>query len=648
LVLHNRAELTLVCLQSVLATVQCAYEVILVDNASTDETGKLLERIHGAQIVRNRENLGYPIAVNQACRLARGKNLLLLNNDTQLLGSSVRVAERFLSDNPGVGAVGGRVLQLEGCLQEAGNIVWQDGYPLAYGRSRSPDDPSCTFQRDVDYCSGVFLMTPREVFLNLEGYDETFSPAYFEDVDYCLRLWQSGWRVVYHPDIALLHYEFGSSLSMSQPHELMTRNHAYFFSKHRWWLASRYPNVPSNLQKARSLAKVAGRILFIEDRVPHGQLGSGMPRACQILRDLVSLGYFVTFYPLCFPQDEFSNATADVPEGVEVMTGYGTRGLPEFLKERHDYYDIVLVSRPHNMEVLRNVLSNHPESLGQTKVIYDAEAIYCGREAQKWALLGRPWSPRQIRDRLQEELNLAKGCWAVVAVSETEARPFQRSGFDRVYRLGHSLDVHPGLTDFSARNGLLFVGPIHAPDTPNADSVRWLLGNIVPHIVRQTSTPIKLSLVGSHCPEFLSNSVTHPQVRVLGPIKDLRPVYDQARLFVAPTRFAAGIPLKVYEAAAHGLPVVATSLLAAQVGWRHERELLVADTSEEFATQCLRAHENVDLWQRLRNNALEAVQRDCNPRIFTDTLQAMVQEALGEPVSEPLEGTEVLPLLPAA
>src|SRR5262245_33930683 len=66
LVLYNRAELTLACLQSLLATAQCTYEVILVDNASTDETGRLLERIHGAQIVRNPENRGYPVAVNQA------------------------------------------------------------------------------------------------------------------------------------------------------------------------------------------------------------------------------------------------------------------------------------------------------------------------------------------------------------------------------------------------------------------------------------------------------------------------------------------------------------------------------------------------------------------------------------------------------
>ena len=60
-------------------------------------------------------------------------------------------------------------------------------------------------------------------------------------------------------------------------------------------------------------------------------------------------------------------------------------------------------------------------------------------------------------------------------------------------------------------------------------------------------------------------------------IDDIRPFYNQARLFVAPTRYAAGIPHKVHEAAAYGLPIVTTSLIAQQLGWKHETELLVRD-----------------------------------------------------------------------
>jgi glycosyltransferase involved in cell wall biosynthesis len=105
-------------------------------------------------------------------------------------------------------------------------------------------------------------------------------------------------------------------------------------------------------------------------------------------------------------------------------------------------------------------------------------------------------------------------------------------------------------------------------------------------------------------------------------------VYEQARVFVAPTRFAAGIPLKLCEAAAHGVPIVATSLLARQLGWHPETHLLTADTAEEFAAQCVRLYHDHDLWRHLRTNALRAVQADFDSTSFSDTVQTMLQDAL--------------------
>ena len=85
---------------------------------------------------------------------------------------------------------------------------------------------------------------------------------------------------------------------------------------------------------------------------------------------------------------------------------------------------------------------------------------------------------------------------------------------------------------------------------------------------------------------------------------------------MAPTRFAAGIPLKVYDAAAHGLPTVVTSVLARSVGWQHECETLVADTPQAFADACQRLHDDAGLWERIRGAALDAVKRDCRPETF--------------------------------
>src|SRR5207244_8292943 len=118
---------------------------------------------------------------------------------------------RVIRSAPDIGAVGGRQVFLDGTLQEAGSIVWRDGSCLGYGRGDDPFAPMYMFRRDVDYCSAAFLLTPRRVWEKLGGFDEAFQPAYYEDSDYCARLWERGLRVVYEPRAMILHYEFGSS-----------------------------------------------------------------------------------------------------------------------------------------------------------------------------------------------------------------------------------------------------------------------------------------------------------------------------------------------------------------------------------------------------------------------------------------------------
>lgn len=119
-----------------------------------------------------------------------------------------------------MGAVGGRIVLPDGTLQEAGSIIWSDGSCLGYGRGRNPEDGEFLFQRDVDYCSGAFLLTPRELFEEMGRFDTAFSPAYYEETDYCVRIWKSGRRIIYNPDVVIDHYEFASSATTSDAIEL--------------------------------------------------------------------------------------------------------------------------------------------------------------------------------------------------------------------------------------------------------------------------------------------------------------------------------------------------------------------------------------------------------------------------------------------
>ena len=128
IVLYNRVDLTLQCIQSVIAQPYDNYEVIVVDNGSTDQTGYVLKRLCGnANVIYNSENRGFLDACNQGAEKARGQKLLFLNNDTIVLGNSIGLAAEILESSDDIGAVGGRLILPDGTLQEAGSFVEKNG-----------------------------------------------------------------------------------------------------------------------------------------------------------------------------------------------------------------------------------------------------------------------------------------------------------------------------------------------------------------------------------------------------------------------------------------------------------------------------------------------------------------------------------------
>jgi GT2 family glycosyltransferase len=251
LVLFNRGELTFACLRSLAENYRERLEVIIVDNASQDDTAMLLDRLQGVQVIRNAENRNFLLAVNQAAKAAKGEYLLLLNNDAQVLPGTIHSALRTIRSASDIGAVGGRLILLDGTLQEAGSIIWRDGSCMGYGRGDNPFAPMYMFRRDVDYCSGAFLLTPRRVWEELGGFDETFKPAYYEETDYCMRLWQRNRRVVYDPNAILLHYEFGSSESTAQATDLQREHQRVFAARHHASLSAQYSPDLNSVLSAR-------------------------------------------------------------------------------------------------------------------------------------------------------------------------------------------------------------------------------------------------------------------------------------------------------------------------------------------------------------------------------------------------------------
>lgn len=623
-VLYKQAGLTRTTLQALADQRGVAFETIVVDNASDDETEALLHRVRGARIVRNEKNAGFLRAANQAAALARGRHLVFLNSDAILQQGALAAALARLDAEPAIGVLGGRIVLTAGGLQEAGNVIFRDGSTLGIGRDEDPFCPAAMASRATDYVSGVFMAVRAPLWRMLGGFDERFAPAYYEDTDFCLRAWRAGFRVVYEPAVLVEHLEWGSATGDEAPRQ-MRDNRQRFVDCHREWLKDQPAHAPQPLAGDRWRSPEdrprRPRVLILDNEVPHMVKGGGLPRArlmLQALRD-----WPVTFFPLWQEEDDWREVYASLPPSTEVALGCGMGRLEAFLEQRRGVYDVMVVSRPPNLQVLSPLLRRRPELFAGMRMIYDAEALFALREIPEAAVRGRPLKRAAAQARLAAELALARGADQVWVVSERDARLFRAAGHT-VRILSHAISARRTALGPLHRSGLLFVGALH-PDTPNEDGLVWFITEVMPRLRALLPQPPVLSVVGINRSRRVSD-LAGDEVQLLGPVDSLEPLYDRARVFVAPVRFAGGVPAKVIEAAAHGVPVVASAVLVRQLDWTAGMDIQSARDADAFARGIARLLRSDDLWSRQQR----AAWGQCDARYSPERFGQILRDALSE------------------
>jgi GT2 family glycosyltransferase len=203
------------CLQSIRAGAPAlSYDVALVDSGSQEQATRSLyselaqnERV---QIVDFTGPFNYSAAINLGARRASGEILVFLNNDTEALDSEWLAELARWASRPEIGVVGARLAYPDGTIQHAGIVLGMEGHashvfggarPGDFGPFGSPD-----WYRDYSAVTGACMAMRRAVFEEVGGFDERFELV-FSDVDFCLRVIQAGYRVVYTPFAHLMHYE---------------------------------------------------------------------------------------------------------------------------------------------------------------------------------------------------------------------------------------------------------------------------------------------------------------------------------------------------------------------------------------------------------------------------------------------------------
>jgi GT2 family glycosyltransferase len=626
-VMHNNFALTMLTLSSLRANYKADIDLILIDSGSTDQTRSITRFVRGAKVLRFDSNIGYVIGCNAALVALAAPAVLYLNNDVELLPDAVAAALRRLDSDPQIGAVGAKIIRMHGKLQEAGSIVWRDGVTLGYLRDASPLSPEANFVRDVDFCSAAFLMVRTELVRRLQGFGTGFAPAYYEDADLCARIIQTGLRVVYDPSVAIYHYEYGTAVSPLAVKQQIARSRQEFVRRNLGFLRERYDADPMTQIFARSRDTGQRRILFVEDQVPLRILGSGFVRSNDLIRVMAALGFHVTVFPIYGGRSDIIGLYSDMPDAVEVMCDRSLEDLPGFLASRDGYYDTIWIVRTHNLdrtcELLKHyVLRKEPAP----RIILDTEAIAALRDDAQFTL-NTTSDSFDLDAAIKQEFSNATLCRNIVVVNEREAEVLRKLDLKNVSVIGHARGVDPTERPFSDRSGMLFIGAIHAMNSPNYDSLLWFVDEVLPLVEQELGWETRLTIIG-----YLAEHMTlerfrnHSRITIHGPVEETRGQYDRHRVFIAPTRFGAGTPYKVFEAASFGLPVVASELLRRQLNVS-EPVILSADVSDPalFADNIVRLHRDPVLWQNVRHAAIEWLQKENN---MTDYYRA-IGELLG-------------------
>lgn len=629
---HGKWSFTRACLASIAASrPKVPFEVLIVDDASPDDTVSRIAGCAGVRLVRTDRNLGFVGACNTGAGQARGELLVFLNNDTEVTAGWLDALVETAYSAEDIGLVGAKLVSPDGVLSECGGIVFSDGNGWNYGRGAPADDPRYAVLREVDYCSGAALLVRADVFASVGGFDSRYAPAYYEDTDLAFAVRAAGYRTLVQPRSVITHHEGVSNgtdtASGVKRHQELNRE--VFREKWAATLADHFdgPGLGRLWVASKHTARghQGGLVLVVDHQVPMPDMDSGSIRMSRLLDVLIALGQRVVFFVNNGAMPD--PYTEDLRQAGVTVLG-SEEAQREFLREAGEQLRLVVLSRPN---VAWRYLEQVRDLAPQATVGYDTVDLHyvrLRRQADLADALGERDRAEALRKRAaasrELELGLVRSSDVSITVSEAERDLLRREvpGAEVTVVSNVHIERAPQTTP-AGRSRVLFVGSFD--HHPNVDAARWLAEEIMP-LVRKRCPDAVLDLVGSNpTPEVLGLSrdgvVSH------GWVPDLAAMYASTRVTVAPLRFGAGVKGKVGESLGLGVPVVGTQVAFEGIGVRHERDVLVGETAEEIADAVARALTDDDLWQRLADGGRSAVAGQFGSEVASAALSGLLEFA---------------------
>ncbi|HTC00460.1 MAG TPA: glycosyltransferase [Ferruginibacter sp.] len=604
---YNGWKMNYKCIKSIIDNTQSvAYEIILADDCSTDETKDITSRIKNIVHVRNEKNLGFLGNCNNAAKSAKGDFILFLNNDTEVTDNWLLPLVTLIKSDDTIGMVGSKLIYPDGRLQEAGGIVWNDASAWNYGNGQDPRAPEFNYVKEVDYISGAAIMIRKSVWLKAGGFDERYAPAYYEDTDFAFQVREQGYKVMYQPLSEVIHYEGysnGTDKDISDPQSIksfQTINHKKFSDK--WKELLLQENLPNAQNVFNARDKTIGKktILVVDHYVPQFDKDAGSRATFQYLEVLVSLGLNVKFIGDNFFKDE-PYTTALQQLGIEVLYGpWYKKHWKDWLKDNADNIDFVILSRPHISEDYIDFVKENTNA----KVLYIGHDLHFLREERQSQIENNQKLQASSAKWKEREMSLFSKSDIILTFSDVEQKII--SALDPVYRVetmllnNFKVPAVP-INDFSSRKDFLFIGGFN--HKPNADAVLWFCKEVFP-IVQKQIPSVKFIIAGSFPPEEIT-ALQNDSINVKGFVteQELSNLYNSVKMAVIPLRYGAGVKGKTVEALYKGLPIISTNI--GIEGMPGDQNFLQGfDEPDAFAAQIILLYTSENL---LRNMSIDGV-----------------------------------------
>ena len=244
---YNTEKITIDCLKSIIKSLKNSslkYEIIIVDNASKDNSVSSIKKLKSEiknrnlkiNLIENKENIGFGPANNQAVKLAKSDYLLFLNSDIIVLNASIEKLYNFYKQNEKLfNFLGGKLLNKDGTSQPSCGPMYTLPMIFAHLFLRGDYWELTRYSpkkiKEVDWISGACILTKKEYFEKLDGFDEKIF-MYMEEIDLFYRAKKHGFKVFFYPEAQFIHLGSQSSAGRSFPILQVYQGLIYFYKKH--------------------------------------------------------------------------------------------------------------------------------------------------------------------------------------------------------------------------------------------------------------------------------------------------------------------------------------------------------------------------------------------------------------------------------